>query len=200
MSITLKEQVGPQIPSGAHIAICHRICDIGTQTSEMFGLKRKIVIFWELPHERVVFEGVEKPLGISKIYTVSLNKKANLRKDLVGWRGRDFTADELKGFELKAILGKPCQLSIEHNEEGRAKVGSVIGLPKGMQVPGTFNPLVEWSIDDGKGPVYDKLPDWVKTMADACLEWAPKDETAPGHVSTPAAESTDNPPEDDIPF
>src|SRR3990167_3685661 len=37
-------------------------------------------------------------MTISKFYTLSLSEKANLRKDLEGWRGKSFTESELEGF------------------------------------------------------------------------------------------------------
>jgi len=173
---------------------------LGTQPDSGFGAKRKLVLFWELPYERGTFDGKEFPLGISKFYALSLNKKANLRKDLASWRGRDFTADELKGFELKNVLGKACQLSIEHNEDGRARVSAVIGVPKGMQVPPPWNPLVEYSIEDGKNEVYAKLPEWVRDMCDHCLEWQPKEaEATRAGIQTDEGQAVDPnmPPPDD---
>lgn len=181
--ILLKETPGVQCPAGTHIAICFRIVDIGTQPDTGYGEKHKLVINWELPHERIQIEGKDLPMSVSKIYSVSLNKKASLRKDLVAWRGREFTAKELEGFELKNVLGKACQVTIVHNEEGRAKVDSVVGLPKGMDPGKPVNPLVEYSIDDGRdNQTYKNLPEWLRKMCDACLEW-----TAP-------TATTDEPP------
>lgn len=196
MAIILKDKPSVQIPAGTFIAICHRIADIGTQPDTGYGEKRKIVINWELPHEKIVVDGVEKPMSISKIYTCSLNKKASLRQHLKAWRGRDFTAEELKHFELKNILGKGCQVNVIHNDEGRANVDSVVALPKGQQTNSAFNPLVEYSIDEGKNKTYEALPEWLRKMCDACLEWN-------GGVQEPEEEAlpSELPPEDDsIPF
>jgi hypothetical protein len=64
--------------------------------------------------------GAGKPFTVSKFYTASLGEKANLRADLKNWRGRDFTDEELAGFEAKNILGKPCMLSVVETEsEGK---------------------------------------------------------------------------------
>lgn len=196
MPITLSEKPGQQVPAGIHQAICHRITDIGTQPDTGYGEKRKIVINWELPFEKIVVDGVEKPMSISKIYTSSLNKKASLRQHLKAWRGRDFTAEELKHFELKNILGKGCQVNVVHNDEGRANVDSVVALPKGQQVNPAVNPLVEYSIDEGKNKTYEALPEWLRKMCDACLEWN-------GGVAEPgeAEPLAELPPEDgDVPF
>jgi hypothetical protein len=57
-----------------------------------------------------------KPFMVSKRYTRSMHEKAILRKDLAAWRGRDFTADELKGFDLSMIIGKNCLLNLVENK------------------------------------------------------------------------------------
>lgn len=195
MPITVKEKSGPQVPAGTHLAICYRIVDIGTQPDTGFGEKEKLLIFWELPHERIVIDGVEKPMGISKFYTKSLSKRANLRKDLVAWRGREFTKEELEGFELRNILGKACQVSVVTKESGNNAVDAVVALPKGTQLPPPQNPLVEWSVQDGKDAVYNKLPDWLKEMASQCLEWgAPEKPPVEGEPEGPKVDDDDSVP------
>jgi hypothetical protein len=203
MAIILKEKVGQQVSAGTHIAVCHRIALIGTQPDTGFGEREKLVIFWEIPGETIEFDGKTMPMGLSKIYSLGtsggMNKKSALRQDLAAWRGRDFTKDELEGFTLNAILGKACQVTVEHNEEGRAKVSRVVGLPKGMPAPTPVNPLVEYSIADGKTEVYKALPEWVRKMCDACLEWNPEKRTSTPsvdpHESFPPADASD-----DVPF
>src|SRR5664280_2358069 len=101
------------IPAGTHVARCYGVIDLGTQYSEKFGnSSRKIQIQWELPNE-LMDDG--RPLAISKRYTLSVNEKANLRKDLESWLGRGITMEEEKnGFALGSMLGAPCLLSIIH--------------------------------------------------------------------------------------
>ncbi|MGS0922592.1 phage replication initiation protein, NGO0469 family [Neisseria gonorrhoeae] len=41
--------------------------------------------------------------------------------DLKSWRGRDFTPEERDNFDLRNILGKPCLLSIAHQESSDGK-------------------------------------------------------------------------------
>lgn len=194
MGIVVKEKTGPQVPPGTHIAVCFRIVDLGTQPDTGFGEKEKIVVFWELPHERITLDGKEWPMGISKFYTKSLSKRATLRKDLAAWRGRDFTKEELEGFELKNILGKPCQVSVVENDNGKSAVDAVVAIPKGTQVPPAQNPIVEWSVMDGKNEVYKKLPEWVRQMADQCLEWT---QEAPPQQEEEPERKIDA---DDVPF
>lgn len=189
MAITVKERTGPQVPPGTHIAVCYRIVDVGTQPDTGFGQKEKVIIFWELPHERITVDGKEMPIGMSKIYAKTIGKRSTLRKDLESWRGRAFSAEELASFDLAAILGKPCQLQIASNDDGKSQVVAVVGVPKGTQVPPAFNPLVEWSVAAGKDDAYNKLPEWVRKMADSCIEWNPqaaaKAKVEPAHEAEP---------------
>lgn len=198
MPIVLNETPSQQVSAGTHIAACYRIVDIGTQPDTGYGERKKIVIFWELPGETVTVDGQQKPMGVSKIYTRSLHKKASLRQDLAAWRGRDFNKEELAGFELKNILGKGCQVTVEHNDEGKAKVSHVVGLPKGVAAPVVTNALVEYSVEDGKNEVYKALPEWVRKMCDVCLDWNPQNATS---RPTPADPADGFVPDDtDMPF
>lgn len=69
-------------------------------------------------------------------YTLSLNSKAKLRQHLEAWRGRKFSGEELKGFDLEKLLGANCQLQIVHSlsDNGRtyANVQAIVPLGKGM--------------------------------------------------------------------
>ena len=38
--------------------------------------------------------------------------KDDFTKDLAAWRGKDFTADELRGFELKNVLGAWAMITV----------------------------------------------------------------------------------------
>jgi hypothetical protein len=196
MGILIKENSAPQVAAGTYLAICYAIVDIGTQPDTGFGEKQKIIIMFELPTERATFDGVEKPLAISSFYGKSLSKKANLRKDLVAWRGREFTKEELEGFELKNILGKACQVSVVVTEHGKSKVDGIVALMKGTQVPGITNPLVEYSIHDGKNQIYKNLPEWLRKLCDACIEW----DTTRIEETPPTSPSDSSPEDPDIPF
>ena len=139
-----------QPPTGSHSARCISIIDLGTQKNTYEGetqMKHQLIIRWELSNE-LMTEGEHKgkPFTVSKFYTASLHEKAGLRKDLAAWRGRDFTPEELKGFDLKSILGKPCMLAVGMSEKGKAKVSTVMALPKGMTVPAQVNPSFNFSL------------------------------------------------------
>lgn len=157
-----------QPPAGAHIARCIRIIDIGTQKGEYQGqptFKHQFIMSWELSNELMTSgDSTGKPFTVSKFYTASLNEKAALRKDLASWRTRDFTEEELKGFDVQSVLGKACMLSITLNEKGKAKVSAVMALPKGTQVPEQVNKTVIFSINKFDEEVFNGLSDGIKKL------------------------------------
>jgi len=139
---------------GNHLARCIRVIELGTQEKPFQGkvtLKKQTMIVWELPTE-LMDDG--KPFTISQWYTASLNEKANLRRDLDNWRGRPFTEEELAGFDQRNILGKPCLLNVVLSEKGKAVVGTVGPVPKGMAVPPQVNPSLLYDIDEHSEEVW----------------------------------------------
>ena len=124
------------VPAGAHTAICTLVADLGVQGGGKFKPSRKIAIRWELPGEILEYtdkDGNQKsgPMTIWNRYTLSLSEKATLRSMLESWRGRAFTEQELKGFDIVNILGKGCLLSVKHDKSGEktyANIAAVMGL------------------------------------------------------------------------
>lgn len=150
-------------PAGTHRAVCYGVVDMGMQESQ-YGAKHKVRLSWELSDEETD-DG--KPLSVHKTYTLSLNEKANLRTDLEGWRNRTFTAQELKGFDLFTIVGKPCLVTVTHrtSDDGKktyANVTSVSGLLKGMEKPAMVNDPLLYSPDDAQHNDASVLPEWMQ--------------------------------------
>lgn len=173
MSLIAKDKGGADfkpVPAGTHVAVCTMVVDMGVQPSARFAPKPQVYIRWELPNE--VTEYTDKdgkkqsgPMVIGQKYTLSLSKKANLRGDLESWRGKMFTEEELKGFNLTNILGKPCMLGVTHNvtpDKTYANIAAVMGLSKGIVAPKPSGELIAYSIDEHTDLVYNKLPNWLK--------------------------------------
>jgi hypothetical protein len=157
-------------PVGNHLGRCIKLIDLGTQFGEYQGQptsSRKVAISFELPNE-LMAEGefAGKPFIVTKIYTASLSEKANLRKDLVNWRGREFTPEELSGFESKNILGKPCMVNVTHTDKGKAKVSGVSALPRGFECPPQVNRSVYFSLESKEfdGQVLETLSKFYREM------------------------------------
>ena len=158
------------IPEDLHLAICYGIWDLGSQFTNFSDHPvHQVVIVWELPEVRGEFERdgkkMDLPRAISQKYTVSLHEKANLRKALESWRGKKFTEEELKGFDLKKLLGVPCQIQVLHNvKDGKtyANVGAIIKAPQGKKIA-PENPLTFFSFEDGKD-IPLNTPQWIKDI------------------------------------
>jgi hypothetical protein len=192
------------VPEGTHFAVCDMVVDLGKQRTTYMGdttIKHQVYIRWQIPAERTEWtdgEGVkhEGPMVIGKTYTSSLSEKANLRKDLQAWRGRAFTEDELKRFDISKLLGAPATISVTHKprESGGvyANVTSIGGLPKGLDKPQVEGEPFIYGDEDAEA--YERLPKWLKEKVD-------------GRVQDVAPEVADerNPPayadlDDEVPF
>lgn len=198
-------------PAGVFIARCYRIIDLGTQRGEWKGKEkwsRKIVFSWELFGEEddgtplVAEDGF--PLVVSKRYTLSLGENSNLRADLKSWRGRDFTLDELNGFDVKNVLGAYCMLNITHDEkDGKtyANVASISPLPSALRnaKPDGVNDLSFFDVTEPDRPLFATLSAKLQETIQACKEWNKEP------VNAAATRSASHAPafadmDDDIPF
>jgi hypothetical protein len=193
-----------KVPQGAHFAICNMIVDCGLQEGFQKKPQHKIYVRWEVPDERVSYEKdgnpVEGPCSIGKFYTLSLSEKANLRKDLENWRGKFFTAEELKGFDIETILGKCCQIQVTHEtvqNKTYANVTAVMGLSRDQmpraKTTKSENDLIAFSLASPDQRTFEKLPNWLKEKIDARME---PNEVKPTQQQAAAADEFD----DDIPF
>lgn len=116
-------------PVGVYSAVCVRLINMGMQETS-YGVKHQVHLAFEIDEKM----GDDRPFLMMQNYTMSLNEKARLRLDLQAWRGRTFSPEELKGFDLKSVLGKPLQVSVVHSADGQyANIGSMMPLGRGMQ-------------------------------------------------------------------
>ena len=154
------------VSEGAHIAICVSVIDLGMQTVQWQGTikeQHKVMLTWEIPDETILVDGEERPRVISKEYTLSLNEKAKLREHLEAWRGKKFSDDELDGFDLQNVLGKPCLLQVLHNDRGYANISAVMSVPKGTTVAPSNTETTCFDLSDpGWLTIMDRLPEWIK--------------------------------------
>lgn len=188
------------IDSGTYVARCFSMVHIGTIEQEYQGEKKdsnKVRITWELPTETKVFKEGEEPkvLTIGKEFTLSLHEKSNLRKFLESWRGRGFTEEESKKFDITKLLGVPCMLSVIHktSKQGKlyAEISSISTLPKSLTCPAQINPNFEFSLTDKEfdQKKFDSLPDWLKDKIKTSKEY--RELTDPAHSDIPEEEETE---------
>ena len=169
------------IPAGNYIARCYQMIEIGTVKEIILGKEKilpKVRIGWELPTELKVFkeENGEQPLVISKEFTLSMADKANLRIALKSWRGKDFTEEEAKSFDITKLLSVPCMLNIIHkpSKDGTKtyeEISGITPMPKGVVCPVQINKTFVLSYDEFNEAKFNSLPDFIKNKMQVSMEF-----------------------------
>ena len=189
-----------RVPAGAHVGRCYSLIDLGTQLSTgQYGekMQHKIHIKWELFGEGeqgaplTTDEGL--PMTISKSYTLSLSDKASLRNDLTSWRGRDFTEEEAKAFDVTKLLGAYCMVNVttsENNGKTYTNVAGLTPLPSALKnsKPNAVHENVIFNLDDPDWELFDSFHDKLKEAIKRSPEYAQ------------ASGNTVQQTEDEIPF
>lgn len=188
------------LPAGNHVAICYEMIHVGTVTKLIQGDMKtlnEVRLTWEVGDEMREFDGVSKPMVISKEYTLSMNPKANLRKDLDSWRGVAFTEDEAKAFDVTKLIGVACMVNVIHktvsNGNTYANISGITPLHKSMEKPKQHNPSSELSYNAWDQSKFDKLPSFIKDKMISSEEYKVK--FGGSTTEAPAIEG-----EDDLPF
>ncbi len=192
-----------RVPAGVFIGRCFSLIDLGTQlTSGQYGekMQHKIRIGWELFGEEedgtplvITIDGKEMPLTISKSYTVSLHEKASLRKDLAAWRGKDFTEDEAKAFDVAKLIGAYCMVNVTTSETNGKTYSNVAGI---TPLPGALKnakpaPVHEHIVFDLDSPNMDVFATFHEKLQEAIKrspEWARKSPANKQHHEPPMME------------
>lgn len=199
------------IPAGNYVARCYQMIHIGTVMESFQGegkLINKVRVGWELPTELKVFseEKGEQPHVISKEYNLSLHEKANLRKILASWRGKDFTEAEAKAFDVTVLVGKPCMLNIIHKHgvsdpsKIYEEIGSISPMPKGMTCPAQINPSSVFDYDNFDDVKFNSLPDFIRDKMKSSLEFTKMQQPAQTHLNGTSNDDLNNDEPDDLPF
>ena len=176
-----------RVPPGAYIGRCFKLVDLGTQKIEFQGeskLQHKLSIGWEIFGEdekgdplTIDVEGKQMPLTISKSYTVSLHEKSGLRRDLAAWRGKDFTDDEAKGFDVSKLIGAYCMVNCTHSDSNGKTYTNVAGLtplPGALKnaKPAAVHATVVFDLDKPDMDVFDKFHEKLQDAIKRSPEWA----------------------------
>lgn len=122
-------------PEGLHVAVCADVWPPWTEEKRAEwggGLVDKTRLVWLIEETN---EKTGKPYEVSQMYTLSLHEKSNLCKHLESWRGKRFTDEERRGFDVERLIGVACQLQVVHKiTDGGvyANVQAVVPLGKGQ--------------------------------------------------------------------
>lgn len=175
-----------RVPPGVYVSRCYSLIDLGTQRIEYQGdvkMQHKILVRWELFGEddagvplTVDVNGREMPMTISKRYTMSMNDKARLRADLVSWRGRDFTEEEERGFDISKLVGAYCMLNISQSESNGkvySNVSAITPLPTALKKskPAPVHDDVLFDIDDPDMGVFATFHERLQETIKSAAEW-----------------------------
>lgn len=184
-----------RVPSGAFIGRCYSLIDLGTQRSEgQFGIKdqHKIQIGWELFGEdddgqplTVEFDGKVMPMTIKKSYTVSLHEKAALRRDLASWRGKDFTDEEAKAFDVTKLIGAYCMVNVttsENNGKTYSNVAGLTKLPTALKdaKPAPVHKDIIFNLDEPDMELFESFHEKLQEAIKRSPEW----KSANGHANS----------------
>ena len=219
MALIAKESGGgtfTPVPQGMHLARCYRVVDLGTQKSEYLGTIKhlpKVMLQFEVHGEdedgKAIVTTKNEPMTISKNFTLSLAEKATLRKDLQTWRGREFTAEELRGFELKNVLGAWAMISVIKaagaNGKEYTNVAAIMSVPPAIKkagLPEGFNTLGIFSIDEPDMTMFGTFSDGLKQKISGSPEWqrnGGSSDQSSTSKPTPGGSGFDD-MDDDIPF
>jgi len=203
------------VPAGAHLARCYRIVDLGTQKSEyMVEVKyqHKIMLGWEIHCTNDSGEPIKmrdgRPFAIFKNYTLSWSEKATLRGDLQSWRGKPFSQEEMRKFDLKNIIGQWCMLNVieRAGQDGKmyvnvAGVSPVPAVIKKSGLPEAVNATELFNLSDPDMAMFDSFSENLKKKIQSSPEWeklSKKTKTVDDIAKAPANSFDED--DSDIPF
>tara|TARA_R110000868_G_scaffold20734_5_gene87252 strand:- start:710 stop:1369 length:660 start_codon:yes stop_codon:yes gene_type:complete len=218
MALIAKESGGgggefTPVPQGMHLARCYRVIDLGTQESSYLGTIKhlpKVMLQFEVHGEddggNPIVTTKGEPMSISKNFTLSLAEMATLRKDLQTWRGREFTAEELRGFELKNVLGAWGMISVikamGNNGKEYTNIAAIMSVPPAIKktgMPDGHNELKMFSIDEPDMVLFDSFSNGLREKIQKSPEWQARGNSSASMPVKASAGSIDD-LDDDIPF
>ena len=218
MALIAKESGGgggdfTPVPQGMHLARCYRIVDLGTQETSYQGKVKnlaKVMLQFEVHGEdengKPIVTDKGEPMSISKNFTLSLGEMATLRKDLQTWRGREFTPEELRGFELKNVLGAWAMISVIKamgtNGKEYTNIAAILSVPPAIKktgLPTPHNELKIFSIDEADTTLFDSFSKSLKEKIEKSPEWQARGGINAQASARPSAGSFED-MDSDIPF
>lgn len=170
------------VPQGSHIARVYQILHIGTIESTWQGQVRDrdvVRIAFELPNEMRKFrdDEPEKPMVINTgNVTNTMGEKGKLRPLIQGIIGTKLDEDEAAFFELTAIMGMACMVTVIHEKDTkgvmRDRISSTAPLPKGIPAPAAINaPFILDFNDNWSQMAYENLPQFLRDMIAGSKEY-----------------------------
>lgn len=163
----------PVVRPGVYIAVCVGVVSLGEQYSEFYKkYQEKVRFVWAIPDETYEESGEIKEKQISKDFTISYDRRGNLRPFLETWNCCTYSDDEFIGLEFNDQIGKPCQLQVSLDKTGEyANITLVMPLPKGMTAPKSITRPFKFDIRHWNESEFESLPDWAKEKIKKSTEY-----------------------------
>ena len=153
-------------PQGQYRAVCMDVVDLGMVENKKWSkTQHKAALVFHT--EAVMDDG--KPWEIWERFTVTLSDQGHLRPFLESWRGKAFTPEELKGFDLEKLIGVNALIQVVHSAKDSktyANIRGIMLLPRGVE---KMAPTVGYerrrdrkqepaTVTASNGPNYDEPP------------------------------------------
>lgn len=173
----------PIIDIGTYPARLVRVIDLGLQARQPYkGQEKPPAYMADLTYELLdVFmvgaDGVEdesKPRWISEAITIH-HPSADLA--ISTKRAKALDPEDDHGFDLAAMVGSPCMITIVHKEsKGKtyANIGNVTPMraKDAAKAPELKNTPIVFDLDKPDMEVFNAFPDWIKEKITSNLEYA----------------------------
>ena len=166
MKLKQKKSNREQAPEGVHLSRVVGLTSLGLQPGYTWNGKwiepaYKIEITYELVN--TLMED-ERPFWVSEELTVTDFEKGNLHPRLVATGVKFDTIDQM--------IGRPCMITLEHNEKGYPKIVNVAGVPTGFEVPELKNATVTFDIysDEPDMDTFWNFPEFKRDKILAALD------------------------------
>lgn len=151
---------------GLHNVVCCGVVDVGTRQDQKYNKKKHdVIIRFVFPEITQMGDDGEYHPTLGQFYTLSIAPNSNLGKHLTLWRGKEFTDEERKRFELKTILGIPATITVGRTQNGRACVESISKPMKKHSLPEGELEFFSFEEFDGTFPDFmsENMKNFMKT-------------------------------------
>lgn len=125
-------------PDGQFVGQCVDTINLGEHVHTFAGdesyLEQRCVLVFRTGE---LNEETNEYIDLWREFTVSMSDKANLRKFLEQWRGKEYTPEQIEaGVPLDKLTGNSGLLTVAHRKSGKGKtyanITACVGIPKQM--------------------------------------------------------------------
>lgn len=174
--------------AGLFPVTCIWVVNLGMQPGN-YGPKWQVMLGFESP---TVLRDDGVPMILTRRFGATLSPKGHLRAFLRPLKRGDFTAEELRDFDLSVLAGKALKLLVQHTVNGDktyANIQAALPPDKGQSTQ-THHPLVVFDADEPDLAVKALLPEWVRKLIDNAIK--PEKPAAAATTATPDFDEDDD--------